>query len=175
MVFLRPIVISRKPFLSYNRCWNLQTDSHSNYETAALSWSFWRMFRRRHHKLLRFALSLRHQAVRFQYICLVSLTSHFSTLQVLMDIHYLAADRIFSLDEVWVCFGFEVDFGDGRRCLLPRNVHSMESDMRHYSKTYHNRVTMIHVVFVAGDMGPTLFVFQGYKLFNRNLFREGGF
>ena len=122
-----------------------------------------RSFYKRHNKQLKFVMpnkqeSRRHRAINADY-----LTSHFATIQALVDEYGITDEYIWNLDETGFSPGKDLR-GITQKRRFSRRDNNVQSNVVVAEFKNCHRFTMMPCISASGDIGPTLFLFKGIRL-----------
>ena len=127
-------------------------------------------FRRRHAEKIKFGRPLSQESKRFAVVNIDSLSTHFGTIEKLVNDNDIDASRIFNLDEVGICPNKDASGRLACKNIMPRRGNQ---DFVAPLFKYEDRVTMMPVISAAGEAGPPLFVIKEKRMAYRNVLRNG--
>jgi len=135
------------------------------------SWTLlFRNFTNRHHGKLRFVRPLAQEAVRFKAVNSDVLTSHFATLEKVVEQYDIDATRIWNCDETATTPGRDAD---GKQYSPAYVTRSGSTDVKLGQFVNNNRVTILPAVSASGEQSPALFVFKGVRVPYRSTRHDG--
>ena len=131
---------------------------------------YMRLFEKRHIRALKVAVLRYQEAKRHAAVNAETLSSHFSTLQKVIEEYCIDAPRLWNLDETGASPARNAK-GNVRQRRFLRRSGTHEMRLPEFVRT--SRTTVMPVVSASGESGPPLFVFRGKRLPFREVLHNG--
>ena len=127
-------------------------------------------FPRKHADRLSFVRPLPQEAVRYRQVNGEAITTHFATVQKLVEDNEIDASRLFNLDECGCSPAKEAGSKSRSRRYMPRRG---SRDIRRADIADLAPITMMPVISAAGEHGPPLLVFKVTRIPYRVVLNKG--
>ena len=114
-----------------------------------------------HKQLLQYAVPRPQEAKRHHACNAEVLTTHFASLNALVQEYGLDDEHVWNLDETGCTPGKDTT-GVPRTCRFMRQDMKKDAKMEEFRRT--GRITLMPVISAAGDVGLILFVFKGTRM-----------